>query len=356
MAIDTAAIRSLISKGEVEEALEVVVASIQSFPDPQHKNEVLHLASRYRENSKRKLQGLIDEREFQLIHNQALMEFIGLLDSLDGKIAGTDSPTSKKNGAFLANFKINHGSLHIGCTLVLSLLLCFGVALYYFYDFPSLPKYQIAKTMVGERQELILPDSSVVFLNEQTSLYYPIEISDDYTVKMKGEAYFAIRHTSKRVFNIESGDVHLTVLGTKFNLRAYPNEPFVEVEMESGLMRMTSSSEQGSIMLEAGNKGTYQTDNKQIRVEKISSFNASSWNTRRLVFRDTPLSDVVETLERNFKVQFEFKDNGLVDCHFTSEYPERLSLEEILEMLQFTMNIEITKEGDTIYLEGQGCQ
>ena len=183
---------------------------------------------------------------------------------------------------------------------------------------------------------------------------------------MEGEAFFEVEHLSEdHPFEIMSGDTKTTVLGTSFNVRAYPEEQRVEVTVETGKVAFESlkakekknaegPAEVKKVLLNKGDSGLFDKVERSIirKEEKIE--NANSWKTGQLTFSNTELRDVKEALERYFDIKISTSDEKILNCHFTGVY-QKPELEQILEVLKFSLDIEIEERQNEFTLKGEGC-
>ncbi len=213
-------------------------------------------------------------------------------------------------------------------------------------------------TGAGEKLETTLPDGSTVVLNENTFLV----LGEDFQkgparrVELTGEAYFHAFPNPSRPFRITTPDAMVEVLGTAFNLRSYPGEGFTEVEVEEGKVRLTGPEREHSIEVTPGQRGICRPGQPMNKLED-TGLNAHSWRTNRLEFRNAPLGDVLEAVERHYKVELELQNPTIRNCRVTSSF-EKASLEEVLQTLSLILNLEIEPAGGSgaaFQLNGGSC-
>ncbi len=209
------------------------------------------------------------------------------------------------------------------------------------------------RTGAGEQKELALPDGSTVVLNEDSELAYASSF-EDRRVSLSGEAFFQVEQLNGKTFTIEAEGATTTVLGTSFNVRAYPSEEKVEVSVQSGKVALQKTEgHKEKVILKAGSSGVY--DKKTEEVEEVAISNADSWKTGRLDFQNIPLEAVASALERYFDIDIEVANPKLLKCHFLGEYPQP-KLEEILEALSFTMDLQVETQGGRYVLNGDASR
>ena len=195
-------------------------------------------------------------------------------------------------------------------------------------------------TSADQTKEITLPDNSKIVLNENSTLAY-VEKGGKRNVELKGEAWFDVAHDKEHPFEILSGETQTIVLGTAFNVRAYPSEANVEVTVERGKVAFAEKANtKNKTLLPAGTEGVFKKKEKKVeQVKKVKNEinNASAWRTKTLVFDDLPMDAIIETLERYYKVNIETETPELLNCTFNGTYSDK-SLDLILEVFSAGLN------------------
>ena len=195
-------------------------------------------------------------------------------------------------------------------------------------------------TAADQTKEITLPDNSKVVLNENSTLAY-VEKGGKRNVELSGEAWFDVAHDTEHPFEILSGETQTVVLGTAFNVRAYPEEANVEVTVERGKVAFAEKANTtNKTLLPAGTEGVFYKKEKKVeQVKKVTNEinNVSAWRTKTLVFDDLPMDAIIETLERYYKVNIETETPELLNCTFNGTYSDK-SLDLILEVFSAGLN------------------
>ncbi len=215
---------------------------------------------------------------------------------------------------------------------------------------------EIVETGEQEQKELILPDGSMVLLNENSSLAYAKDFKVR-TVDLKGEAFFDVTKKNGQSFEINTSTTKTKVLGTSFNIRAYDQTP-VEVAVVTGKVAVESVQEgnKESVLLLPNETVVYDAAVKKMVKTVEPTNNSVAWKTQELVFDNTELGSVIKTLERYFEVKIE-GDPKILNCHYTGTFKEP-KLGEVFNTIAFTFptDLEIKKVDDKYILIGQGCE
>ena len=150
----------------------------------------------------------------------------------------------------------------------------------------------------------------------------------------------------------------MKVLGTSFNVNAYKENTTVEITVESGMVALSSKqekqAEQEQIILRAGNSGSYHKQNQELTLKPRANPNNTSWRTRELYFENSSLQEVVNLVNKVYGAKLVIVNADLAACPLTVTFSNQ-SLESVLSVLEVTLDLEITPEGDEIRLDGEAC-
>ena len=194
-----------------------------------------------------------------------------------------------------------------------------------------------------------LADGTIVYLNGNSELVYPTEFSGETRlVKLVGEAYFDVKPDKQHPFVIETENARIQVLGTSFNVKALDSRDDVEVMVTSGKVSLQDIQNPAQeLILEKGDFASLTNNELQNRL--IHDENYLAWQTKLLNFNNTPLHEVVQTLNRAYAVQIDLKDEALNELPLTSKY-DQLSVDALLDAMCLTFNLDKKVEGDKIIL------
>ncbi len=194
-----------------------------------------------------------------------------------------------------------------------------------------------------------LPDGSTVTLNENSTISYRMTESAR-EIAFTGEAYFEVAADAGKPFVIEMQNTYIRVIGTAFNVKT--GDSSVDVLVEEGVVELGLKSSTEKMRVEAGNaaraSGNVVTKTPGIRT------NALAWFTRKLVFEQAPLPQVLSDVSGAYHVAFRYNDGEFQNCHLTADFSHE-NLADVLETLHTIFEVEFT-ESDGIYIVGgQGC-
>ncbi len=203
-------------------------------------------------------------------------------------------------------------------------------------------------------QLIELPDGTKVTLNSGSTVKYTRNESLNYRkVKLNGEAFFEVTRDTTRPFIIDAGPAQIKVLGTSFNVNAYPENKSVEVTVSAGLVAMSSLHEDGNqIVLNQGNTGIYSKNRDELKLIVSGRVNANAWLTQKLEFTDTPLEEVIEVLNHTYQSEIVIQDPSLANYTITVSFNKQ-ELDAVLKVLASTLDLKIEKDGEQIIIESE---
>ena len=219
----------------------------------------------------------------------------------------------------------------------------------------------------GSKTRIVLPDSSMVYLNSGSRLSYSPVFDSERHVTLTGEGYFIVRSDSLHPFVVHTADVSVKALGTEFNVKAYPEEGSVETVLVSGMVEILKRGHTNAfIELKPGEKAAYV---KALEPEQSTDVCAPStnavkeqpqmivdvdmkpdvstgWVKNQLVFDAEPFEQIAIRLERWFNVEIDIIDETLKKTRLTGRYDTE-NIEQVIHSLQiaipFVYNIEKNK-------------
>ena len=201
----------------------------------------------------------------------------------------------------------------------------------------------------GERKEVVLPDSSHLWLNAGSSVDYPAVFrGGERNVGLTGEAFFDVMRDPAHPFVIRTGAVRTRVVGTTFNIKAYPEDSAIAVSVVTG--RVKVSSAHVSVDLQPDQQAVYGKSDDRLTVQHYPGAGAlAAWKEGKLQFRNMRLQEVARTLERRYAVSIRV-DGRSGDCPVLhADFDETESVGRILEMLAVSLNGRVETEGKAGY-------
>ena len=268
---------------------------------------------------------------------------------LDARIKAAESETSnlKLHSAKESTQKSSKTStwiLRVAASLVLLAAVTLGLR---YFGQPEVMTFAVSQPGNFE-----LPDGSQAKLNANSEIAFIDDFQGNQrTVSLKGEAFFKVTHNPEKPFVVETGLGSITVLGTEFNVNAV-SDSLLEVTCQSGKVQVKGSNGEGMTVLTAGESATLSTKTGALIETKNTA--GLYWLNKTLVFKNTDLKTVFKTLSRTFGVKIRVENKSINKCRQTATFSE-MEIDQILELIQETHNLTLTKKGTDYEVDGDGC-
>jgi transmembrane sensor len=215
----------------------------------------------------------------------------------------------------------------------------------------------VSKTMVAEDRKRVvhLPDGSTVLLNKNSRLDYPASFSGPTReVVLSGEAYFDVTHLAGRSFVVHTGKLTTRVLGTAFNIRAYPGDKAIAITVTSGKVQV--SNERAAVgLLTADQQMRYDVASSMIIKEKVDVRPLVAWRPSEVSFDDITMEEAARRVGAWLGVTIHFVNPALKDCRVTASFYREDQLEEILTVLCAVNQMSYTTHDKDVFIDGKGC-
>ena len=196
---------------------------------------------------------------------------------------------------------------------------------------------------------LTLSDGTRVWLNSETSIQYPVAFgAKERRVFVQGEAYFEVAKDAKKPFTVQFMSSSVTVLGTSFNIRAYPEEKRSQTTLAEGSVRIYSPG--SSMLLKPGEQAEVSALSGEMVKQEVEVKNFTSWKDGRFVFEQQPLEDIMRTLEQWYDIRVIFKDEGAKRISLSGNMKRYGDFSQVMKMLQMTGDVRFELHGNDVYI------
>ncbi|MBX2840306.1 MAG: FecR domain-containing protein [Flammeovirgaceae bacterium] len=195
---------------------------------------------------------------------------------------------------------------------------------------------------MGKKSIITLGDGTKIKINGGTKLIVPERFGPDKReLFLEGEAFFQVARDEKRPFTIYTGNIATKVLGTSFNIKAYPQDERIQVAVASGkvsVAKETGHQQENPIYLKPNQKVDYNKEYNSLKVGDFDVEEVFSWRDNIIRFKDASFDQVVDDLERWYGVEFQVKKNE-INGGYSGEYKNK-SLENVLEGVSFALKFK----------------
>lgn len=204
----------------------------------------------------------------------------------------------------------------------------------------------------GERGLVVLPDSSKVWLNGGSLLIYPSNfITGERSVTLSGEAFFDVKKDPAHPFSVNINRAKLSVLGTTFNVSAYPENTEVSATLKAGKISVCIDGHNQSYILTPNDHLVYNSVTDQVQIGKVNVDNYLGWLSGSLYFNDTPFSEVVTQLERTYHVRIHVANTQYMDQRIRAHFSSDDTIEEVMDIMKLLIpNMRYEIHGTDLYI------
>lgn len=217
----------------------------------------------------------------------------------------------------------------------------------------SVPDLCQVSTRRGEVREVILPDGTKAVLNAESMLVYPESFVSERSVFLSGEASFDVTSDESHPFYVNTSDVTVKVHGTRFDLKAYYDEPIVEATLYRGVITAyPSGQEERSVTLQPNQCFSYFKTGGAITTASVNALESIAWENGNLCFRSSSVRDVIKTLERRYDVSIVLTSTKYDSTAITASFIHGETLDDLLGAIcMIVPGMQFGRSGNTIILE-----
>ena len=195
----------------------------------------------------------------------------------------------------------------------------------------------------GSLSSVVLPDGSKIWLNSDTRLEIA-ETRGEVNARLTGEAYFEIKHDEEREFIVDLGAIKVKDLGTRFNIRAYPEDETIRTILMEGDIDVLDLENHSVARIDPGEGAIYNKSTRIMQVKNVDTSIESAWKEGKFVFIDQTLQQICSNLEKWYNVKFVITDKTLAETKYTCVLKRTTTVGQVLEILKAVSAIEYQVE------------
>lgn len=216
-------------------------------------------------------------------------------------------------------------------------------------------KYNLLKIPRGREYQMILPDSTRVWLNTASQLKFPLTFGQkERRVFLEGEAYFEVKKATNLPFIVETDQITVEVLGTSFDLKAYKDERNIYTTLINGAVRIIPEKEQNrEIELKPSQQYILNRKSMQQEIVDVNPSIHIAWINHMFAFWNQRLEDVMNDLTQWYGVEFVFKDKLSADMRISGNIERSRDLAAILDMIMNLKKVKIDKQDEKYVIQSK---
>lgn len=215
--------------------------------------------------------------------------------------------------------------------------------------------YNELRIPTGGNYRLDLSDGTVVWLNSESSLRFPVSFTDSTRdVYLEGEGFFEVSPNGKP-FVVHANDMDVRVLGTSFNVSAYPDGSDFKTTLVEGSVKLEIRDDNNELtmekLLKPNDQGVWQRSSSDLSVSSVNTSFYTSWMQGKIEFNNEDLGMVMLRLSRWYGFTYQFENPEARKYHFSARLNQDEKISSILEMLEMTTDVKFDyKDGSIIIL------
>ena len=209
-------------------------------------------------------------------------------------------------------------------------------------------EYNTIRVPRGGEYKLFLSDNTEVFLNSDSEIRFPVKFGKGKRdVFLRGEAFFVVTKDASRPFVVNANDkMSVEVLGTQFNLQAYPDDAFVETTLNEGAVRVFNGKQ--GVRLRPDEQAVY--DEGKFTVRKVDASSYSAWKEGRFMLLNHSLENIMTRLARWYNIDIFWENPEVKEYHFSGELARYEDFTEILRKLELATRVHFEVKDRTVFV------
>lgn len=212
-------------------------------------------------------------------------------------------------------------------------------------------QYNTLITPRGGEYAVVLPDGTKVWLNADSRLYYPTRFTgSERKVELKGEAYFEVVHNAAQPFEVVVNGLKVTDIGTRFDIRAYGDEPAIKTTLVEGKVKVENMNAAAGapVLLHPGSQAVTPASGGEIRIVKTDIDDVLGWKNGLFIFDGESLGGIMSDISRWYDVNVQFDNPAEQRLHFTGSIRKYGEIQTVLHLLALTGEVRFTIEGHKV--------
>ena len=211
--------------------------------------------------------------------------------------------------------------------------------------------WQEIQSPAGIRSHIVLPDGSDLWLNAESKIRYSIPfIRKNRQIELSGEAFLHVVKNEKAPFVVNACNTKVKVLGTEFNVKAYPEDKQIAVALKEGSVEfhfVKSDCDEVFTELIPNDYLIFYKEDCKVTIENKQIDKYISWHQNILIFENTPLRELATMIERWYGVEIMILDKEIEHYHFNGTI-ENETIQDVMQILKMTLSISYTVDHKTI--------
>ncbi|WP_103068880.1 FecR family protein [Aquimarina sediminis] len=211
--------------------------------------------------------------------------------------------------------------------------------------------YNTLSVPYGKQFLVVLSDGTRVHLNSGTTLKYPTKFITGINreVFLEGEAFFDVTKNTSHPFLVNSENLKIKVLGTKFNVTSYPENKQINTVLVEGSVEIFEKDNSKRVLLKPNQKASLHKKTKKLDVVKVGVEEYVAWREGKLILNEVLFEDILKKLERKYNVEFTNNNTTLKGRYFTAKF-DKENINEVVQSLSMSASFSYSINGNQIII------
>ena len=198
---------------------------------------------------------------------------------------------------------------------------------------------------------VVLDDGSRIWLNNNSTLSYPARFSGKHrTISFTGEGYFEVAHDPGHPFIVHTNGIDIKVLGTSFNVNAYPESAVSEAVLLNGSIAIVDSSGKDMAFMKPGQLALFNKNDRKLLLKEVDAAAYSAWRSGQITLHDADLPTIARKLSELYGVECSIESTRQESLRFNFTFSKTKPVSEVLEMLSFIAPVQYRIQGKHIQI------
>jgi len=209
--------------------------------------------------------------------------------------------------------------------------------------------YVLVTSKVGQRTEVLLPDSSMVYLNSGASIRYPEKFIGSYrNIELKGEAFFKVKRNIEKPFMVNSGHFKTTVLGTSFSVVNNGDNDF-RVAVKTGKVKVENRATQRQFILIKNTQVAFNAATGRLEKSYVNAEHVTDWHKNLLRFDAITAKEAFRAIEKWYNVKVYCESDSILNRKIRAAYSNE-PVGKVLKSLEFMIGLKYEIKNDSIII------
>ncbi len=242
---------------------------------------------------------------------------------------------------------------------IIILTLISSLSFFYFYNHLSVKDDLVCfetSVPVGSKSRILLPDSTVAWLNSGSTLKYHQSFGkESRTVELSGEGYFEVTKDKSKPFLVHTKSLDIKVLGTVFNVNSYLEDEEVDVTLIEGSVNVSipDNKEAGSRIMFPNERLTYNKKTKKVISTEIDAKKSKLWTTGVSYFTNATLESIFKDLERKYGIKIRIESHKIKDELFTGSLNLNQPIKDVISFIDVDKKFILKQTNDTLVISSR---